>query len=127
MADNTVRIMSKLPGSLRIVEEGRTVIINGVNSILRDQGSLIVPNPHGEGLAATTIMSSEDWALVLKYHKGHEAIKNGVIWESKSPEAAKREIKEREKVKTGFEPHDPKAPVKGPDGKVSVETLVNED
>lgn len=118
-----VRIMSKLPTTLRIIEEGRTVLINGVNSISRNSGDLVVPNPHGEGLAATTLMDEAEWALVMKYHGEHEAIKNGVIWKSSTEEAAKKQTKERESVKHGMEPHDPKKPVKGPTGKVIVETL----
>jgi len=120
MAVETVIVMSKLPHALRITQgsdhKGHPIIIDGVNTVSSDANV----NIHGEGRAAKTVLTKEQWDEVLANIGNFELIKNGIVWVAKSEADAVASAKDKRKLKTGFEPVDPNAKEQTPAGKVEI-------
>jgi hypothetical protein len=119
---NEVRVQSKLPNALRIKNEERIVVLNGVNSL--DVGGFV--NINGDGLSASTLISQDDWDFVLSQIGNSEAIKKGIVWVAKNEVEAKASTKDKAKQKHGFEPQNPNEKIEDADGniKLSATTLL---
>lgn len=95
-------IACKLPQGLRIpLPEAPDVVLNGALSPFALAG-------HG-----MTDVKAEAWAAIEEEYADAAWLKNEVVFAMGDKESAVDKAEDRQEVKVGFEPVDPKAPAKG--------------
>lgn len=115
----TVTVGCKLPSGLvmELIEvgngllpavKGKTVTLAGANSLRVG----MVGNPLN-GRFATTQVEEEFAKAWFERNKNLECVRTGLVFPCEKPNAAESMAKERDAVKTGLEPLDPKKPPSG--------------
>lgn len=99
----TVIIGSRLPVSLILkhpLDPSKTVTIRGLNSAQEGTNGQPIQVPY-----MTTEIDADFWSgWKVGGNNTFQPFKSGAIFEAKTPEAAEKTYREREKEKTGLEP-----------------------
>ena len=85
--------------------DGKKVRIAGINDRLRGASKGIIAT--GGGIY--TKVDAASWDYIIKTFADYQAIKNGLMYAETSAGRAKAAIRERDELRDGFEPVDPKA------------------
>lgn len=84
--------------------DGRKIKINGSNEHLRKQKEGIL----AVGKFGESLIDRQDWEQIRKVYGNMAIFKNGLIYAQESHASARDVAKEREKLRNGLEPVDPK-------------------
>lgn len=84
--------------------DGRKIKINGSNEHLRKQKEGIL----AVGKFGESLIDKQDWEQIKKIYGRMEIFKSGLIYAQDNHASARDVAKEREKLRNGLEPVDPK-------------------
>ena len=126
---NVIAVGCKLQNGMhldirQIGEPTERVTLKGINSL--SAGQLIRVSIRG-GYAVTENVPKEFFERWMELNRNHPVVVNELIFAHEELASVRDMAEDRDEILNGVEPIDPNKKIKGPDGKVQIETRKDDD